>query len=147
MTVWSGLTKLQPVIEKLGPELRAMKDGRGVQLYDLQDGTIPDPDTIAPPRFLSEFDNMLLSFHDRGRIMDEAYKPLVFTINGIIRSTFLLDGFVQGTWSIEAGKGLAVLVLKPFRKLSVEESDGLLSEGSRLLEFAHPEATHDVRWD
>lgn len=147
MAVWSGLAKLQPVIGKLGPELRAMKDERGVQLYDLPDGTIPDPDTVAPPRFLSEFDNMLLSFHDRSRIMDEAFKPLVFTNNGIIRSTFLLDGFVQGTWSIEAGKKQALLRLKPFRLLGAEEREGLLAEGGRLLEFAHPDVSHDVQWD
>ncbi|MDF2963322.1 MAG: hypothetical protein K0S39_5057 [Paenibacillus sp.] len=85
MQVWSGLTRLREVIDRLRPRLRTYRDEQGNELFDLPDAPMPDPDTPAPPRFLAEYDNMLLSYTDRTRIMAEKYRPLVFTDNGIIR--------------------------------------------------------------
>ncbi|MDQ6423169.1 winged helix DNA-binding domain-containing protein [Paenibacillus sp. LHD-117] len=147
MGVWSGLTKLGTVFARLRPELRAYRDEAGQELFDLADMPLPPGDAPAPARFLSEFDNMLLSFHDRSRIMAPEYKPLVFTINGIIKSTFLVDGFVQGLWNIETSKKSAVLRLRPFRSLAVRDRESLEEEGLRLLTFAEPGLDHSIVWE
>ncbi|MDQ0115089.1 winged helix DNA-binding domain-containing protein [Paenibacillus harenae] len=137
MQVWSGMSKLKETIERLRPTLRTFRDERGVELFDVPDAPLPDGHAPAPPRFLSEFDNMLLSYADRSRIMDEKHKPLVFTINGIIRSTFLIDGFVRGLWKLEQRKGEAILGIQPFEPLATEaERAALIQEGEKLLEFA-----------
>jgi len=147
MQVWSGLSRLRETVELLRPRLRTFSNEKGNELFDLPDAPLPPAGTIAPPRFLSEFDNMLLSYSDRSRIMDEKYKPLVFTINGIIRSTFLIDGFVRGTWKIEQNKHSAALFIQSFEKLSPADHDALVEEGYKLLTFAAGDSlSHDVQF-
>ncbi|BBH22002.1 hypothetical protein Back11_33470 [Paenibacillus baekrokdamisoli] len=147
MQVWSGLTKLREVIELLRPSLRTFHDEQGIELFDLQDAPLPDPAAPAPPRFLGEFDNMLLSYADRSRIMSEEHRKRVFTSNGIIRAAILVDGFVSGLWRIERERDRATLVIEPFVPLSQQDSISLTEEGSRLLQFACTEiGTHHIRF-
>lgn len=147
MQVWSGLSKLRDTVENLRPKLRTFSDENGNELFDLPNASLPPADTIAPPRFLSEFDNMLLSYADRSRIMDEKHKPQIFTINGIIRSTFLVDGFVRGTWKIEQTSKSAALLIQPFEPLSAADREALAQEGARLLAFAaHSASTQDIHF-
>ncbi|MDQ8738280.1 winged helix DNA-binding domain-containing protein [Paenibacillus sp. LHD-38] len=147
MQVWSGLSKLRDTVESLLPKLRTFSDENGNELFDLPNAPLPPADTIAPPRFLSEFDNMLLSYANRSRIMDEKHKPQIFTINGIIRSTFLVDGFVRGTWKIEQTSKSAALLIQPFESLSAADREALAQEGARLLTFAaHSASTQDIHF-
>jgi hypothetical protein len=54
----------------------------------------------------------------------------------IVRPTFLVDGFVRGTWSLEG----TTLLVSPFRQLSEEDAAAVLEEAERLLDFAAPDA-------
>lgn len=143
--VWSGLTRLNEGIERLRPELVTFRDEHGSELFDLQGAPRPDPDSPAPPRFLGEFDNMLLSYSDRTRILNELDRKRVFTVNGIIRPTILLDGFVCGTWRINRERGCTALLIEPFQRLTGTEREALTEEGLRLLQFAAADAkSHDI---
>lgn len=142
MQAWSGMTRLKPYIQQWAAELECFQDEAGNELYDLPGAPLPPEDTPAPPRYLSEFDNMLISYHDRSRIMPAAYKPKIITINGLVRSTFLTDGFVSGTYSIEEDKESATLRLQPFEPISSADLELLREEGDRLLEFAAPDKQH-----
>lgn len=145
--VWSGLTKLREAVDRLRPRLRTFRDEKGTELFDLPDAPLPNADTPAPPRFLGEFDNMLLSFADRNRIIDDRYRSLVFTINGIIRATVLVDGFVRGIWKIERRKVAATLIIELFEPVSEQDQTALAEEGSRLLDFAAAgSSTRDIRF-
>ncbi|WP_336320146.1 winged helix DNA-binding domain-containing protein [Streptomyces lavendofoliae] len=136
MQTWSGLTRLTAVVRRLAPRLRAFRDENGVPLYDLPDAPRPDPGIPAPVRYLPDFDNILLSHADRSRILTEEQRRRVFTRNGLIRPTFLVDGFVHGMWRIERGRGSAALVLSPFSPLTGKARAELVDEGMRLLDFA-----------
>ncbi|GIP25748.1 hypothetical protein J23TS9_08780 [Paenibacillus sp. J23TS9] len=138
MQVWSGLTRLKDVVERLRPQLAIFMDEMGTELFDLPDAPRPSPDTPCSPRFLGEFDNILLSHSDRSRIMEEADRKKVFTINGIIRSTILIDGFVGGLWKLDQTKNSTKLMIEPFQSLTSREMNGLREEGKKLLEFAAP---------
>ncbi|WP_269432517.1 DNA glycosylase AlkZ-like family protein [Gordoniibacillus kamchatkensis] len=49
--------------------------------------------------------------------MDERYRSRVFTANGIIRSTILIDGYVAGIWKLEVEREKADLCIDSFVKL------------------------------
>jgi hypothetical protein len=131
---WCGLTRLGAVFERLRPELLAFRDEQGRELFDLPDAPRPDPATPAPPRFLPEYDNALVSHADRTRIIAPEHRERVFT-----KGTVLLDGFVRGTWKLTARRRTATLAIDPFRRLSKRDQTGLRREGERLLAFAAPE--------
>ena len=144
---WAGITRLAPVFEQLRPELVTFRDGAGRELFDLPDAPRPDPDTPAPARFLAEFDTALLSHKDRSRIMSEAHRRVVFTVNGIVQGTVLADGFVAGIWKIASKPAPAVLTVEEFAPLDARVRDALAEEGRRLLAFTtgDPAAT-EVRF-
>ena len=140
MQAWSGLTGLREVTERLRPRLRTFRDEHGNELFDLPDGPRPDPDTPAPPRFLPEYDNVLLSHADRTRIMANEHRWGVFTSNRRILGTVLIDGFVHGTWRITREHSAATLIVTLFKRLSRKDTAALASEGARLLNFAAADA-------
>jgi hypothetical protein len=142
---WSGLTSLAPVFERLRPKLKAFRDEAGRELFDLPRAPRPAPGTPAPIRFLPEWDNLLLSHADRGRVMAAGHKPQVFSVNGIIRATVLLDGFVHATWTVETTPTAAALRVRPLGAgFSRAQQRELADEGHRLLAFIAPGTRADV---
>jgi hypothetical protein len=133
---WSGLTGLREVLDRLRPRLVTFRDARGRELFDLPDAPRPDPETPAPPRFLPVYDNVFLSHADRSRIVADEHRAWLMGGNGIGPATFLVDGFVRGTWRITSDKSTATLLLGPIEPLSDRDRDALAEEGARLLAFA-----------
>jgi hypothetical protein len=148
MQVWSGLTGLRAVFSGMREELVTYVDENGVELFDLPgNDPLPDPETTAPVRFLSEFDNFILSYSDYSRIVSPAHRKLVCTDNGLIRAALLIDGFVRGLWRIEQQRNAATLIVQPFDPLSPAERDAFAEEGERLLQFAAADVeSRDIRF-
>ncbi len=112
-------------------ELRRFRGEDGRELLDVPRAPLPDSETPAPVRYLPKWDNVLLAFADRTRILPENYRKTVIRMNGDVAQTFLVDGFVAGMWSVEKGK----VVLNPFRPLSRDVRRELADEAERLEEF------------
>lgn len=144
---WCGLKRLNAVIGRLRPRLVSFRDENGTELFDLPHAPRPEADTPAPVRFLPEFDNVLLSHADRARIISEEDRARVFSVNGIIRASILVDGFVRGMWAIEKKRDTAALVINPFVALDPADRRALEEEGERLVRFAAADAArHEVRF-
>ncbi len=141
---WSGLTRLGEVATRLRPKLRTFRDEHGAELFDLPDAPRPGEQAAAPVRFVAEFENMLLSYADRTRIIAEEHRKKIFTVNGLVPGTFLLDGFAAGTWKVAATRKAASLTLRPFGKLTKKDTAALQREGAHLLQFAAPGLPHDI---
>ncbi len=137
---WSGLTRLQSAVEALKPELCTFRDEQGNQLFDLPDSPRLSADMPAPLRFIPEFDNLVLSHADRRRIVRNEYRPLFIVPPGRVLATFLVDGFVCGTWKTERTHNVARLIITTFEPLSNNVYDELVEEGERLLRFVEDSA-------
>ena len=134
---WSGLTRLGEVTERLRPRLRAFRDPAGRELLDLPEAPRPDPDTPAPPRFLPEYDNILLSHADRARVIPVRRSVPLPPGQGGTGGTVLVDGFWQATWKITRPRGgAAILRIEPFARLPRGQAEAVAAEGARLLAFA-----------
>jgi Winged helix DNA-binding domain len=143
---WSGLTGLREVVDRLRPGLRTFRDEHGRELFDLPDAPRPDPEVPAPPRFLPEYDNLLLSHADRTRVIAADRRTPLFPGNGAAMGTVLVDGFAAGLWKITRSDGAAALRIEPWGRLSKRDTDAVTAEGARLLAFvAADSGAHDVR--
>ena len=111
--------------------LRRFRDEQGRELLDVPRAPLPDPETPAPIRFLPKWDNVLLAWADRTRVLPERYRKTVIGQNGDIAQTFLVDGFVAGMWRIDKGRA----VLDPFETLSRAARGELDDEAARLEAF------------
>jgi hypothetical protein len=143
---WCGLTRLREVVDRLRPGLRTFRDEQGAELFDLPDAPRPDPDTPAPVRLVAEFDNLVLSHADRARVISPPDRQRLNTRNGIFPGTVLINGFVRGMWRITRSRGAATATIELFGSVGERDREVVRGEGQRLLEFAAPDADHDVRF-
>jgi hypothetical protein len=145
MSTWSGLSGLGPVFDDLRPQLKVLADEHGNELFDLPRAPRPPAGTAAPPRLLGEWDNLLLAHANRTRILSSEARARVFTANGIVRRTALLDGFVAGTWDVERDRLRACLTITLFRRLPRDARGGLTEEAARVLLATAPGRRHEIR--
>ncbi|MEU1071812.1 MULTISPECIES: winged helix DNA-binding domain-containing protein [unclassified Streptomyces] len=150
MQTWAGLTRLGEVFDRLRPRLLTFRDENGVELFDLPDAPRPDEGTPAPPRFLPEFDNLLLSHADRTRVIPAAYWGRTWKGSQAF-PTLLVDGFLAGVWRLEEKpkEGRAVLTVQPFGTLGRARRAEVAEEGERLLAAMTPAGltSYDVRFE
>jgi hypothetical protein len=112
--VWSGLTRLREVVERL--PLRTFRGEAGQALHDLPDAPRAAEDIPAPPKFLPEYDNLLLSYADRTRMIPGSRPVPLPPGRGATGGTFLIDGMWQGTWQIRDQNTAHPAVYQPSRR-------------------------------
>lgn len=127
LRAWCGLAGLPAAVTALRGELVAFRDERGRELLDLPDAPRPDPDTPAPVRFLPAFDNAILGYHDRTRVIDDAHRGLSVAGARVV----LVDGRVAATWTVEAG----TVTVAPLGRLSRSDRTAVTEEGQALAAF------------
>jgi winged helix DNA-binding protein len=131
MVAWSMMhvPEIQRSLDRL--ELVRLRDENGRELLDVPGAPLPSEDTPAPVRFLPKWDNALLAFADRTRIISEGNRRTVIGSNGDVAQTFLVDGFVAGTWHVDGGR----VVAEPFARLSRSIKTEVADEADRLENF------------
>lgn len=143
LRAWSGLSGLPAVIKELAPELRTYRDERGRILLDLVDAELPADDLTTPPRFLPAFDNAVLGYDDRSRIIDDEHKGL-----SVLGTRYVLvGGRVAGAWTTEGdGRTGVAVTVEPLRRLSRTERSDVADEGERLAGFLGDGGTGRLIW-
>ncbi|GGW46708.1 winged helix DNA-binding domain-containing protein [Streptomyces griseoloalbus] len=137
LRAWCGLAGLPAAVAAVREELVTFRDERGRELLDLPGAPRPDPGTPAPVRFLPAFDNAILGYHDRGRIIDDAHRGLSVAGERVV----LVDGRVAATWSVDAG----TVSVTPLHRFSRADRDAVAEEGRALASFLSDGAGGRVR--
>lgn len=137
LRAWCGLAGLPGAVAATRDRLIAFRDERGRELLDLPDAPRPDPDTPAPVRFLPAFDNAILGYHDRSRIIDDADRGLSVAGARVV----LVDGRVSATWTVEAD----TVTVTPLRRLTRAEHTAVTEEGQAVAAFLSAEDSDRVR--
>ncbi|MBB5936361.1 winged helix DNA-binding domain-containing protein [Streptomyces zagrosensis] len=133
---WCGLAGLPTAIAAIRDELVTFRDERGRELLDLPDAPRPDPETPAPVRFLPAFDNAILGYHDRGRIIDDAHRGLSVAGARVV----LVDGRVAATWSVKAG----TVTVASLRDFSRADRNAVAEQGRALASFLSAGESHGI---
>ncbi len=144
---WSGLQGVKEVLERLRSKLDVLQDERKRELFDVPKAPRPGADVAAPARFLPEFDNLVLAHTDRRRFVADAHRKRVYLPGLRVAPTFLVDGFVAGTWGVARKKDTATLTVESFEPLPKKTHGELADEADRLARFVEPDAAKfDVRF-
>ena len=134
--VWSRLNGLRQIVDGMQERLRALRGPDGVELLDVPEASILDEDTPAPPRFLPEYDNILLGHSDRSRFFTTGIVPPGWVGN------LLVDGMFSGWWKISQTGKASELEVHLLRKVTRGEAKAAEQEAERLQLFAQPDAGH-----
>ncbi|MFJ9623934.1 winged helix DNA-binding domain-containing protein [Streptomyces sp. NPDC101181] len=137
LRAWSGLAGLPGAVAAVRGELVSFRDERGRELLDLPDAPRPDPGTPAPVRFLPAFDNAILGYQERGRIIDDAHRGLSVAGERVV----LVDGRTAATWTVAEG----VVSVAPLRPFSRADRAEVAEEGRRLASFLSDGGSDRVR--
>ena len=89
-------------------------------------------------RFLPAFDNAILGYDDRERIVDKAHRGLSVAGERVV----LVDGRVAATWKVHDG----VVTVSPLRAFSAAERTAVADEGEHVASFLSDGEHHEVRY-
>jgi hypothetical protein len=119
-------------------ETVSYRDEQGRELLDLPGRPLPPENTALPPRFLGHWDQPLLAYADRERIIPAEILPLKLTLSG--DCTVTVDGRVAASWRMDGPK----LLIQPhtdFDHAAVRE------EALRTAAFCAPGAKPEVAFE
>jgi hypothetical protein len=142
LSAWTGLAAgdFRTAIATLDDDglVVRFRDEAGRELLDMPDAPRPAEDVTAPPRLLAMWDEILLGFRDRTRVISDEDRARVVSRNGDVLPTFLVDGRVGGFWWAEPDGAGTRVVLEPFRRLAAADRRELEAEADRLARFVGP---------
>ncbi len=134
VAAWAGVAQRDFATAWERLETVAHRDESGTELHDLPGAPLPPGDTPLPPRLLAHWDQALLAYADRERIIPPEVKPLGLTLSG--DPTVTVDGRVAASWSYEDG----TLSITPHVELSRASRKAIRGEALRTARFCAPDA-------
>ncbi len=129
---------IREVIESMA-DIVAVAGPDGAQLLDV-DGSDPQPDdqmATLPPRLLGMWDNVLLAYSDRSRVIPAEHRPHVIRRNGDVLPTVVAKGLVRGVWRATPD-AIEVRALEPMDDATLEGLNGEARDLRRLLADREP---------
>jgi hypothetical protein len=116
----------------------SFRDDEGTELLDLPGRPLPPPATPLPVRFLSRWDQPLLAYAARERIIPLELQPLKLTLSG--DATVTVDGRVAASWRLERERRTVRLVVSPHTEIRRSARPEIRAEGLRTAAFCVPDA-------
>ena len=103
--------RLRPTLEALAPKLRTFKDEAGRTLFDLPTAPRPAAGTRAPARFLPRYDEVLIAYQNRERIVSSKFRSALYAKNLLTFLETMIDKKTKAlavNWDDEIVKGTAL---------------------------------------
>ena len=135
---WSGVAQRDFAAAWDRVKTVAYRDEAGRELLDLPGAPLPPGDTPLPVRLLAHWDQPLLAYAERERILPAALRELGLTVSG--DPTVTVDGRVAASWTVERANGVARLTVTPHVELSRAARAAIRVEGERTVRFCEPDA-------
>ena len=138
VAAWAGVAQrdFAEACERL--QTVSYRDENGRELLDLPGQPLPPAATPLPVRFLARWDQVLLAYADRDRIIPPELGPLRLTLSG--DQTVTVDGRVAASWSLERATRRVKVVIEPHVEIRRGAHAAIRAEAKRTAAFAEPEA-------
>lgn len=134
LAAWAGAAQRDFDFHAL--DLVHYRDEEGRTLVDVRGGEILPAGTPLPPRFLGNWDQPLLAYKDRDRIIPPEVQPLQLTLSG--DQTLTVGGRVVASWRMDEDR----MTITPYTDFPRE---GVRQEALRTAKFCVPHArAYDV---
>jgi len=146
VAAWAGVAQRDFAAALERVETVSFRDERGVELLDLPGQPLPPASTPLPPRFLARWDQALLAYADRDRIIPAELMPLRLTLSG--DQTVTVDGRVAASWKLERSAKAVKVVIEPHREIRRSARAEIRAEAERIARFCVPDAARvEVGYD
>ena len=114
------------------------RDEHGSELLDLPDQPLPPASTRLPVRLLARWDQPLLAYADRERIIPLDLQPLKLTLSG--DATVTVDGRVAASWRLQRQGKTVKVTIEPHAAIRRSAHAQIRAEAKRAARFCDPEA-------
>jgi Winged helix DNA-binding domain len=119
-------------------ETVSYRDEEGRRLFDLPGQPLPPADTPLPPRLLGHWDQALLAYQDRERIIPPEIKPLQLTLSG--SPTVTVRGRVAASWDYRREDDHVRVTIEPHTEIARGERAAIRAEAKRTATILEPDA-------
>ena len=137
---WTGMkvSDARETLEEVKPALSEVRAERHKgRLYALKED-LPELETADEKpslRLLPKFDSLMMGHRDKTRLMDEETRRRVFLPRAEVAATILVDGRVEGVWSIKRSGSTWNLDIQLFKRLGGEAEELLQEELDAMRAF------------
>jgi Winged helix DNA-binding domain len=138
VAAWAGVAQRDFAEAWARLSLVRYRDEHGTELFDLPDGPLPPASTPLPPRLLAHWDQPLLAYANRDRIIPPEVQPLKLTLSGA--PTVTVDGRVAASWGVEREGDAVRLTVTPHVEIGRAARAGIRAEAERTARFSEPDA-------
>ncbi len=135
---WAGVAQRDFATAWERLETVSYRDEHGAELLDLPGRPLPPASTPLPVRLLARWDQPLLAYADRERILPLEVQPLRLTLSG--DQTVTVDGRVAASWQLERARRAVRVSVTPHVDLRRSARAEIRSEAKRTARFCAPDA-------
>jgi hypothetical protein len=135
---WAGVAQgdFAPALTRM--RTVTFRDERGTELLDLPRRPLPPGSTVLPVRMLARWDQPLLAFAERERIIPPELQPLQLGLSG--DQTLTVDGRVAASWLLRRGRDVAQIAITPHVEVCRSARSEIRAEAKRAARFQEPDA-------
>ena len=138
VAAWAGVAQRDFAEAWARLDTVAHRDEQGTELFDLPGQPLPPASTPLPVRLLAHWDQPLLAYADRERIIPPEVRPLKLTLSG--EPAVTVDGRVAASWNVEREGDAVRLRVTPHIEIRRAARAEIRAEAERTARFCEPDA-------